>query len=98
MTIVDWVGVGAVIIPAIISGYRMFALLKDIQTDQKTLKVVQVRMQCLQIMQHDPENRYAITMLYDQYKRMGGNSYLDAEFEKWTKKYNKPTKANRAKK
>ena len=95
MSIVDWVGVGAVVIPAIISGYRMFVLLKDIQADQKTLKVVQVRMQCLQMMQHAPENRFAITMLYDQYKRMGGNSYLDAEFEKWAKKYNKTTRTKK---
>ena len=46
-------------------------------------------MQCLQMMQHDPENRFVITMLRDQYKSMGGNSYLDTEYEKWAKKYNK---------
>lgn len=89
MTIVDWVGVGAVVIPAIIAGYKMFAMLKDIQKDQKILKMDTTRMQCLQMMQHDPENRFVITMLRDQYKSMGGNSYLDTEYEKWAKKYNK---------
>lgn len=95
MSFVDWVGVGAVIIPTILWGYRIFALLKDIQTDQKILKKDNLRLQSLQMMQHDPTNRYAITLLYDQYKKLGGNSYLDAEYEKWAKKYNKPTKAKK---
>ena len=92
MSFVDWVGVGAVIIPAIVAGYKMFALLKDIQKDQKILKMDTLRLQSLQMMQHDPINRFAITLLHDQYKKLGGNSYLDAEYEKWAKKYNKPTK------
>ena len=95
MSIVDWVGVGAVIVPVIISGYKMFALLKDIQADQKILKMDTTRMQCLQMMQHDPYNRFVITMLRDQYKNMGGNSYLDSEYEKWEKKYNKPVKVKK---
>ena len=92
MTLVDWVGVGAVIVPAIISGYRMFALLKDIQADQKILKMDTLRLQLLQMIQHDPTNRVAITMIRDQYVKQGGNSYVIAEFEKWSKKYNKPNK------
>lgn len=95
MSIVDWVGVGAVIIPTIVTGYKMFALLKDIQADQKILKKDNLRLQALQMMQHDPTNRFAITFLYDQYKKQGGNSYLDAEYERWAKKYNKPTKAKK---
>lgn len=95
MSLVDWVGVGAVIIPAIIAGYRVFALLKDIQTDQKILKMDTLRLQLLQMMQHDPTNRIAITMLCDQYVKQGGNSYILAEFEKWAKKYNKPNKGKK---
>lgn len=95
MSFVDWVGVGAVIIPGILWGYRMFALLKDIQADQKILKKDNLRLQSLQMMQHDPTNRYAITLLYDQYKKLGGNSYLDAEYEKWAKKYNKTNKGKK---
>ena len=89
MTLADWVGIGAIIVPAIISGYKMFALLKDIQADQKILKMDNLRIQCLHFMQHDPTNRVTITILYDRYKQQGGNSYLDSEYEKWAKKYNK---------
>lgn len=95
MKLVDWVGVASVFIPAIISGYKMFELLKDIQKDQKILKMDTLRLQSLQMMQHDPTNRFAITLLHDQYKKMGGNSYLDAEYEKWAKKHNKPNKGKK---
>lgn len=93
MTFVDWVGVGAILVPAVISGYKMFAMVKDIQADQKILKMDSLRMQCLQMMQHDPVNRATITMLHDQYKNQGGNSYLDTEYDKWAKRYNKPMRA-----
>ncbi len=90
MSIGEWIGIAAVVIPAIITGYQMYAMLKDIQRDQKVLKKDNLRIQCLQMMQHDPCNRFTITMLYDQYKAQGGNSYLDAEYKKWAQKYNKP--------
>lgn len=93
MTLVDWVGVGAVVVPTVISGYKMFSMLKDIQADQKILKMDNLRLQLLQMMQHDPTNRVAITMLHDLYMKNGGNSYINVEYEKWAKKYNKPTKA-----
>ena len=89
MTIVDWVGIGGVVVPGIIAGYKMFAMVKDIQKDQKILKLDTLRLQLLQMMQHDPTNRVAITGLFDQYSADGGNSYVIAEFEKWAKKYNK---------
>lgn len=92
MTFVDWVGIGAIIIPAIISGYKMFSLLKDIQKDQKILKMDTLRLQLLQMIQHDPTNRVAITMIKDQYVNQNGNSYVLTEYEKWAKKYNKTTK------
>lgn len=90
MTFVDWIGVSAVVVPAIITGYKMFAMLKDIQKDQKILKMDTLRLQLLQMIQHDPTNRVAITMICDQYVKQGGNSYILAEFDKWAKKYNKP--------
>lgn len=92
MSIADWVGVGAVVIPAIWSGYKMYSMLKDIQNDQKILKMDTLRIQCLHFMQHDPKNRLTITKLHDIYKDCGGNSYLDAEYKKWEKKYNKGAK------
>lgn len=95
MTIADWVGVGAVVVPAIVTGYKMYAMLKDIQKDQKILKMDTLRLQALQMIQHDPTNRIAITGLFDQYTAQGGNSYVVAEFEKWAKKYNTTKKVSK---
>ena len=95
MSVLDWVGIISAVTPAILYGYKVFGMLKDIQKDQKILKMDTTRMQCLQMMQHDPTNRFAITFLHDKYKDMGGNSYLDAEYAKWEKKYNKPAKAKK---
>ena len=95
MSFVDWVGVSAVVVPAIISGYKMFAMLKDIQADQKILKVDNIKVQLLQMIQHDPNNRVAITMLHDHYVAQGGNSYVNMEYEKWAAKYNKPKKGKK---
>lgn len=92
MTLADWVGIVAVVVPAVLSGYKIYSMLKDIQKDQKILKMDTIRIQCLHFMQHDPTNRFAITMLHDKYKKDGGNSYLDAEYDKWAKKYNKRAK------
>lgn len=95
MSIVDLVGILSVGIPAIIYGYKVFNLLKDIQADQKILKMDTTRIQCLEMMQHDPINRGVIMALHDKYKKMGGNSYLDTEYEKWAKKYNAKQKAKK---
>ena len=86
---------GAVVVPAVITGYKMFAMLKDIQADQKILKVDNLKVQLLQMMQHDPNNRVAITGLHDAYVAQGGNSYVNVEYEKWAAKYNKPRKGKK---
>ena len=95
MTFVDWVGVGAVVVPAILTGYKMFSMLKDILKTLKHVEMDTLRLQLLQMIQHDPTNRIAITMLKDLYVKKGGNSYVIVEFEKWAAKYNKPKKGEK---
>lgn len=95
MSIVDWVGVGAVIIPAIVTGYKMFNKLNAIIASQERLEMDTLRLQLLQMIQHDPTNRIAITMLKDLYVKRNGNSYILTEYEKWAKKYNKPNKGKK---
>lgn len=95
MSFVDWVGVGAVIIPAIVAGYKLFNKLNKIIASQERLEMDTLRLQLLQMIQHDPTNRIAITMLKDIYVKRNGNSYILTEYEKWAKKYNKPTKAKK---
>lgn len=87
MSLVDWVGVGAVIVPTILWGYRMFALLKDIQADQKILKMDTLRLKFLTMVQQAPTEVAIILALFDEYKLNGGDSWVDDVFLKWKKQY-----------
>lgn len=87
MTFVDWVGIGAVVVPAIISGYKMFAMLKDIQKDQKILKMDTLRLKFLTMVHQSPTEVAVILALFDEYKQEGGDSWIDDIFLKWKKKY-----------
>jgi hypothetical protein len=39
-----------------------------------------------------PENKETILITYDEYKRAGGNGYIDLMFNEWKTKYLSPTK------
>lgn len=47
-----------------------------------------LRLQILNLVQHDPENKSAILSLWDEYKSRGGNSYLKGVIKEWQKKRN----------
>ena len=87
MSFVDWVGVAAVGIPGILAGYRMFVMLKDIQRDQKILKMDTLRLKFLTMVQQSPTEVAIILALFDEYKKEGGDSWIDDIFLKWKKKY-----------
>jgi len=43
------------------------------------------RLELLNMMQHSPEEKDTITRLYGEYKAIGGNSYIDIQYQKWLK-------------
>lgn len=47
-----------------------------------------LRLQILNLIQHNPENKAAILQLYDEYKSRGGNSYIKEVIKQWQKKRN----------
>lgn len=47
-----------------------------------------LRLQILNLIQHNPENKSAILSLYDEYKSRGGNSYIRETVKQWQKKRN----------
>lgn len=47
-----------------------------------------LRLQILNLIQHNPENKAAILQLYDEYKSRGGNSYIKEVVKQWQKKRN----------
>jgi hypothetical protein len=53
------------------------------QTRQKLM-----RLELLNMIQHSPENKNAIMSLYDQYKRIGGNSYIKEIYTDWKERNN----------
>jgi hypothetical protein len=44
-----------------------------------------LRLQILNLIQHDPQNKSAILSLWDEYKSRGGNSYLKDVVKQWQK-------------
>lgn len=51
----------------------------------KEVSMGNLRLQILNLIQHDPENKSAILGLFDEYKNRGGNSYLISVVKQWQK-------------
>ena len=45
------------------------------------------RLEFLNMVQHDPTEVKTIMTLFDEYRKMGGNSYAMLVYKKWKKKY-----------
>ena len=43
------------------------------------------RLELLNMLHHSPEEKEIITKLYGEYKALGGNSYIDIQYQKWLK-------------
>jgi hypothetical protein len=87
------------IISAIYDFFRPFLAIKksleEIKSTGKETALSVKRLEILHAIDHHPEERYKIMHLYDEYKLMGGNSYVDDYFKQWvdaTKGKNKRTK------
>lgn len=52
-------------------------------TKENRLAVLRVELN--QLIHDDPENEDTICKLFDEYKKAGGNKYMDLKFEKWKK-------------
>lgn len=46
-----------------------------------------LRLEIGRLLDHDPYNRDNILKLYDEYKSMGGNSYMKYSIDRWLKEY-----------
>jgi hypothetical protein len=44
------------------------------------------RLEMLNMIQHAPTKRTAIERIYDEYKSLGGNSYVDDVYDEWREK------------
>ena len=67
------------------------AKLKDIDNVRMILK----RLEYLNVRQHNSDDEMLINAIYDDYKKLGGNSYIDLDYERWTKERNSINKTSR---
>lgn len=63
----------------------------DKLNDLDQIKIAVKRLEYLNMRQHNEDDEVSINAIYDEYKRLGGNSYIDMDYERWCnrKKANK---------
>lgn len=59
--------------------------LSDLAKQIEEVSMGNLRLQILNLIQHDPQNKSAILSLWDEYKSRGGNSYLKDVVKQWQK-------------
>lgn len=69
----------------------ILAKLKDIDNIRMILK----RLEYLNVRQHNSEDEMLINAIYDEYKKLGGNSYIDLDYERWTRERNSVNRASK---
>ena len=51
------------------------------------------RLEYLTMRQHNEDDEMSINAIYDEYKRLGGNSYIDTDYERWSNRKKNKRKA-----
>ena len=54
--------------------------------DLDKIKVALKRLEYLNMRNHNEDDEVSINAIYDEYKRLGGNSYIDMDYERWSKR------------
>ena len=57
----------------------------DVLMQIKDLQMELLRVQFNQLVFQEPKNKQAISQVFDKYKDMGGNSYIEQRYKKWQK-------------
>ena len=60
--------------------------------NQANMKLDMLRLKYLQMVQHNPKEKAIILSLFDEYKRLGGNSWIADIHEEWLKKQKRSKK------
>ncbi|MBR4419678.1 MAG: hypothetical protein IKT32_02245 [Clostridia bacterium] len=66
--------------------------LDTILENQKNMQLDILRMKFLQLVQHNPNERAIISSVFDEYKKLGGDSWVDDMYETWLKKQKRRSK------
>lgn len=53
----------------------------------REMQIQILQLQLLFMCHYNPENTQAILYIYDKYKKMGGNSYVEDVISEWRKKH-----------
>ena len=79
----------AVIGPICLAVVNSFLKKSGGKMDEKFTQVLVMikRLELLNLIQHDPKNRMAINKCYDEYRGLGGNSYIHQVYDTWKEDY-----------
>ena len=70
------------------SGTEFFKWYRKKQTATATKEQILTslkRLELLNLMQHSPSEKITIMNLFAEYKKLGGNCYIDEQYQKWLK-------------
>lgn len=74
---------------------RLESKLDSILSNQERMQLDILRLKYLQMVQHNPQEKAIILSIFDEYKKMGGDSWIDDIHENWLKKQKKSKKKAR---
>lgn len=85
-----------------IGGCKFEASLKTIMeklNDLDSIRLSVKRLEYLNMRHHNEDDEVSINAIYDEYKKLGGNSYIDMDYEIWSKrKKTNKSRSNRSQK
>lgn len=89
MHITIWVAIiTSIISPTLLFGFQLIRdRKKNLEKKINELLIRQLKIELLSLLYHQPMNAVAILMTWDEYKKMGGNSYMKELIVAWKKKY-----------
>lgn len=66
---------------------RLENKLDIILNNQDRIQLDVLRLKYLHMVQHNPNEKAIILLIFDEYKKMGGDSWIDDIHEEWLKKH-----------
>lgn len=89
MHVTIWVAIiTSIISPTLLFGFQLIRdRKKNLEKKINELLIRQLKIELLSLLYHQPMNAVAILMTWDEYKKMGGNSYMKELIVAWKKKY-----------
>jgi type III secretory pathway component EscV len=67
----------------------MILTIEKINSRLTEVELSTMRIEIVSMIEQHPEERLLICRMYDEYKKSGGNTYIDSLFDNWKRSFNK---------